>query len=123
MDNINMAEVMMQQVGGLGLFLYGMNVMGEGLQKSAGDKMKSIVEILTKNRFMAVFVGMVVTAIIQSSSATTVMVVGLVNAGIMNLTQSVGIIMGADTRSKIINTRKNMNDEMQKLHDESFFMT
>ncbi len=78
-----------------------MNVMGEGLQKSAGDRMKSIVEILTKNRFMAVIVGMVVTAIIQSSSATTVMVVGLVNAGIMNLTQSVGIIMGADIGTTI----------------------
>lgn len=101
MVNFDMAEVMMQLVGGLGLFLYGMNVMGEGLQKSAGDKMKSIVEILTKNRFMAVFVGMVVTAIIQSSSATTVMVVGLVNAGIMNLTQSVGIIMGADIGTTI----------------------
>lgn len=95
MVNFNMAEVMIQLIGGLGLFLYGMNVMGEGLQKSAGDRMKSIVEILTKNRIMAVFVGMIVTAIIQSSSATTVMVVGLVNAGIMNLTQSVGIIMGS----------------------------
>ncbi|MBI9013122.1 MAG: Na/Pi cotransporter family protein [Clostridiales bacterium] len=96
-----MAEVMIQLIGGLGLFLYGMNVMGEGLQKSAGDRMKSIVEILTKNRIMAVIVGMVVTAIIQSSSATTVMVVGLVNAGIMNLTQSVGIIMGADIGTTI----------------------
>ena len=101
MVNFNMAEVMIQLVGGLGLFLYGMNVMGEGLQKSAGDRMKSIVEILTKNRIMAVFVGMVVTAIIQSSSATTVMVVGLVNAGILNLTQSVGIIMGADIGTTI----------------------
>ncbi len=95
MADINMGQVLMQLVGGLGLFLYGMNVMGEGLQKSAGgDRMKSIVEMLTKNRIMAVFIGMIVTAIIQSSSATTVMVVGLVNAGIMNLTQSVGIIMG-----------------------------
>lgn len=101
MINFNLTEVMIQIIGGLGLFLYGMNVMGEGLQKSAGDKMKSIVEILTKNRFMAVIVGMVVTAIIQSSSATTVMVVGLVNAGIMNLTQSVGIIMGADIGTTI----------------------
>lgn len=101
MFNFNMTEVIIQLIGGLGLFLYGMNVMGEGLQKSAGDRMKSIVEILTKNRFMAVFVGMVVTAIIQSSSATTVMVVGLVNAGILNLTQSVGIIMGADIGTTI----------------------
>ncbi len=101
MADINMGQVLMQLVGGLGLFLYGMNVMGEGLQKSAGDRMKSIVEMLTKNRIMAVFIGMIVTAIIQSSSATTVMVVGLVNAGIMNLTQSVGIIMGADIGTTI----------------------
>lgn len=101
MENFNMTEIIIQLIGGLGLFLYGMNVMGEGLQKSAGDKMKSIVEMLTKNRIMAVFIGMVVTAIIQSSSATTVMVVGLVNAGIMNLTQSVGIIMGADIGTTI----------------------
>jgi len=97
----NMSEILIQIMAGLGLFLYGMNVMGEGLQKSAGDRMKSIVEILTKNRIMAVLVGAVVTAIIQSSSATTVMVVGLVNAGIMNLTQSVGIIMGADIGTTI----------------------
>lgn len=101
MIDFNMSEVLIQIMAGLGLFLYGMNVMGEGLQKSAGDKMRSIVEILTKNRIMAVFVGAVVTAIIQSSSATTVMVVGLVNAGIMNLTQSVGIIMGADIGTTI----------------------
>lgn len=101
MTSFNMSDILIQIMAGLGLFLYGMNVMGEGLQKSAGDKMKSIVEILTKNRIMAVFVGAVVTAIIQSSSATTVMVVGLVNAGIMNLTQSVGIIMGADIGTTI----------------------
>ena len=101
MVDFNMTEVLIQLIGGLGLFLYGMTVMGEGLQKSAGDRMKSIVEALTKNRFMAVFIGMIVTAIIQSSSATTVMVVGLVNAGIMNLTQSVGIIMGADIGTTI----------------------
>ncbi len=99
--DFNMSEILIQIMAGLGLFLYGMNVMGEGLQKSAGDRMKSIVEILTKNRIMAVLVGAVVTAIIQSSSATTVMVVGLVNAGIMNLTQSVGIIMGADIGTTI----------------------
>jgi phosphate:Na+ symporter len=101
MESFNMSEILIQIMAGLGLFLYGMNVMGEGLQKSAGDRMKSIVEILTKNRIMAVFVGAVVTAIIQSSSATTVMVVGLVNAGIMSLTQSVGIIMGADIGTTI----------------------
>ncbi|MCH4886359.1 Na/Pi cotransporter family protein [Acidaminobacter sp. JC074] len=101
MVDFNVTEIIVQLIGGLALFLYGMNVMGEGLQKSAGDKMKSIIESLTRNRIMAVLVGTVVTAIIQSSSATTVMVVGLVNAGIMNLTQSVGIIMGADIGTTI----------------------
>lgn len=101
MTEFNISEILVQIITGLALFLYGMNVMGDGLQKSAGDKMKSIIEALTRNRLMAVFIGMVVTAIIQSSSATTVMVVGLVNAGIMNLTQSVGIIMGADIGTTI----------------------
>jgi len=101
MAEFNISEILVQIITGLALFLYGMNVMGDGLQKSAGDKMKSIIEALTRNRIMAVFIGMVVTAIIQSSSATTVMVVGLVNAGIMNLTQSVGIIMGADIGTTI----------------------
>jgi phosphate:Na+ symporter len=83
-------------LGGLGLFLYGMTIMGDGLQKSAGDKMKRIIEVLTNNRIMAVVVGALVTMIIQSSSATTVMVVGFVNAGIMTLTQAAGVIMGAN---------------------------
>lgn len=83
-------------LGGLGLFLYGMNLMGEGLQKSAGDRLKKIVELLTSNIIIGVLVGTVVTAIIQSSSATTVMIVGFVNAGIMSLTQAIGVIMGAN---------------------------
>jgi len=83
-------------LGGLGLFLYGMNLMGEGLQKAAGEKLKKIIEMLTSNRFMGVLVGVFVTAVIQSSSATTVMVVGFVNAGIMKLTQAIGVIMGAN---------------------------
>lgn len=83
-------------MGGLGLFLYGMNLMGEGLQKSAGNKLKKIIEMLTSNVVMGVLVGTIVTGIIQSSSATTVMVVGFVNAGIMNLSQAIGIIMGAN---------------------------
>ncbi|NLC63396.1 MAG: Na/Pi cotransporter family protein, partial [Thermoanaerobacterales bacterium] len=83
-------------IGGLGLFIYGMRLMGEGLEKAAGDKLKSLLELLTRNRFLSVIVGLVVTAIIQSSSATTVMVVGLVNAGLMNLNQAIGIIMGAN---------------------------
>lgn len=81
---------------GLGLFLYGMNLMSEGLEKAAGNKLKSIVGALTTNRYMGVAVGAFVTAIVQSSSASTVMVVGFVNAGIMNLTQAIGVIMGAN---------------------------
>ncbi len=86
---------------GLGLFLYGMNLMSEGLEKAAGNKMKSIVGALTTNRFMGVAVGAFVTAVVQSSSASTVMVVGFVNAGIMNLTQAIGVIMGANIGTTI----------------------
>ena len=73
-------DIAINLIGGLGLFLYGMNLMGEGLQKSAGTKLKKIIELLTSNILMGVLVGTAVTAIIQSSSATTVMVVGFVNA-------------------------------------------
>lgn len=88
-------------LGGLGLFLFGMQMMGAGLQKAAGKKLERIIEVLTTNRFMGVFVGMLVTGVIQSSSATTVMVVGFVNAGIMKLTQAVGVIMGANIGTTI----------------------
>ncbi|MBR2953547.1 MAG: Na/Pi cotransporter family protein [Clostridia bacterium] len=81
---------------GIGLFLYGINAMGEGLEYAAGSKMKKILGALTKNRLLAVLMGTLVTALIQSSSATTVMVVGFVNAGLMNLAQAVGVIMGAN---------------------------
>lgn len=83
-------------LGGLGLFVYGMKLMGDGLQKAAGEKLKRLLEILTSNKFFAVLVGAGVTAIIQSSSATTVMTVGFVNAGLMNLFQAAGVIMGAN---------------------------
>ena len=89
-------EIAIGILGGLGLFLYGMNLMAEGLQKAAGDKLKKIVEKLTSNVVMGVIVGTVVTAIIQSSSAATVMIVGFVNAGIMTLGQAIGVIMGAN---------------------------
>lgn len=87
--------------GGLGLFLYGMTIMSTGLQKAAGNKLKSIISMLTSNRFMGVAVGSIVTMIVQSSSATTVMVVGFVNAGMMTLAQSVGVIMGANIGTTI----------------------
>ncbi len=83
-------------IGGLALFLYGMNIMGNGLSKMAGGKLESILERLTSKRIFAVLLGAGVTAIIQSSSATTVMVVGFVNSGIMHLSQAVGVIMGAN---------------------------
>lgn len=89
-------EIAISLIAGLGMFLYGMNVMGDGLQKAAGDKLKKIIEMLTTNRIMGVLVGAVATGIIQSSSATTVMTVGFVNAGIMTLKQAIGIIMGAN---------------------------
>lgn len=82
--------------GGLGLFLYGMGVLSDGLQKAAAERLRRLLEILTTNPLMGVLLGTVVTAIIQSSSATTVMVVGFVNAGLMNLRQAAGVIMGAN---------------------------
>ncbi len=88
-------------VGGLALFLYGMNVMGDGLTKVSGGKLEKILEKLTSNRIKAVLLGAGVTAVIQSSSATTVMVVGFVNSGIMKLSQTVGIIMGANIGTTI----------------------
>lgn len=89
-------QLMFGLVGGLGLFLFGMKVMSEGLQKVAGDKMRQILAALTSNRFIGTLVGLAVTAIIQSSSATTVMVVGFVNAGLMSLMQAIGVVLGAN---------------------------
>ena len=83
-------------IGGLGMFIYGMQIMAQGLENAAGNRMKSMLGALTRNKFFGVLLGAAVTAIIQSSSATTVMVVGFVNAGIMNLTQAMGVIMGAN---------------------------
>ena len=88
-------------VGGLGMFLYGMNTMADGMQKTAGSRMSQFLGMLTNNRFMAVCLGALITAIIQSSGATTVMVVGFVSAGILNLTQAVGVIMGANIGTTI----------------------
>ena len=88
-------------VGGLALFLYGMNTMGDGLVMLSGGKLEQVLERLTKKRIMALLLGALVTAVIQSSSTTTVMVVGFVNSGIMKLTQAVGIIMGANIGTTI----------------------
>lgn len=83
-------------IGGVGMFLYGMKIMSEGLQKVAGPKLANVLKILTANKFAAILVGALVTVIVHSSAATTVMVVGFVNAGIMQLTEAVGVIMGAN---------------------------
>lgn len=88
-------------LGGLALFLYGMQMMSTGLEAAAGNKMKSILEKLTSNRIKGVLVGAVITAVIQSSSATTVMVVGFVNSGLMTLNQAVWVIMGANIGTTI----------------------
>ena len=82
--------------GGLGLFLFGMQLMGEALEKAAGTRLKKLLGMVTGNRFLAMLAGITITAVVQSSSATTVMVVGFVNAGLMSLTQAVGVIMGAN---------------------------
>ena len=96
MKILDLLEVIFVFAGGLGMFLFGMNMMGDGLQKTAGSRLKRLLGYLTNNKLMAVIVGALVTAIIQSSSATTVMMVGFVNAGIMQLGQTVGVIMGAN---------------------------
>jgi len=83
-------------LGGLGLFLFGMKIMGEGLEKAAGNRLKKLLEVVTHNRVLAMLAGLIITAVIQSSSATTVMVVGFVNAELLSLTQAVGVIMGAN---------------------------
>ncbi|EEG74241.1 Na/Pi cotransporter family protein [[Clostridium] hylemonae] len=98
MDYVN---IIIPFVGGLGMFIYGMQIMAQGLENAAGNKMKSLLEVLTKNKLMGVLLGAAITAVIQSSSATTVMVVGFVNAGIMNLSQAMGVIMGANVGTTV----------------------
>nr|WP_297940308.1 Na/Pi cotransporter family protein [uncultured Lachnoclostridium sp.] len=108
--------------GGLGMFLYGMNVMGDGLQKAAGNKMHNFLGKITSNRFLGVLVGTLITAIIQSSSATTVMVVGFVNAGLLNLSQAAGVIMGANIGTTITSWIVSMNEwEWATILKPSFF--
>ncbi len=89
-------EIVLSLAGGLGLFLFGMKLMSEGIEKAAGAKLRGILEFFTKNRFTGMLVGIVFTAVVQSSSACTVMVVSFVNSGIMSLSQAVGVIMGAN---------------------------
>ena len=87
--------------GGLGLFLYGMQMMGDGLSTAAGDKLKGLLEKLTTHPFMGILVGTLVTCVIQSSSATTAMAVGFVNAGLMTLPQAFNVMLGANIGTTI----------------------
>src|SRR5699024_9157999 len=96
-----MTGIVLGLMGGLALFLYGMQMMSSGLEAAAGNRMKGILERLTSNRILGVAVGAVITAVIQSSSATTVMVVGFVNSGMMSLKQAVWVIMGANIGTTI----------------------
>jgi len=106
-------------LGGLALFLYGMDVMGKALEKQAGSKLHSILEKLTSSPLKGFFLGMVVTAVIQSSSATTVMVVGFVNSGFMTLRQAIGVIMGANVGTTITAWILSLSG----IQGDSFFMT
>ena len=94
--NTEILKIVLQLLGGLALFIYGMNFMSDGLQKAAGDKMKSILSLLTRNVFIGVLAGAAATAVLQSSGAVTVMVIGFVSAKLMNLKQAISIIMGAN---------------------------
>lgn len=110
-------------IGGLGMFLYGMHVMAEGTQKSVGSKMKDFLGMLTSNRLKAVLVGTLITSIIQSSGATTVMVVGFVSAGLMTLSQAVGVIMGANIGTTVtawIVSLSQIGDSMKFLNPEFY---
>ena len=92
----NVMNILTPFLGGLGLFIYAMQVLAKGLEDAAGNKLKKLLQVLIKNKFMGVLLGFGVTAIIQSSTTTTVMVVGFVNSGVMNLSQAIGVVMGAN---------------------------
>ena len=118
--SISTLGTLFQFIGGLGMFLYGMESMADGLQKFAGNRLQRVLEILTSNRLLGVLVGAGVTAIIQSSSATTVMVVGFVNAGIINLLQATGIIMGANIGTTVTSWIVSMSEWGEVLKPEFF---
>ena len=86
----------LQILGALGIFIYGMKLMSEGIQNAAGDKLRNILKGMTKNKYLGIFTGFWITALVQSSSRTTVMVVSFVNAGLLTLVESMGVIMGAN---------------------------
>lgn len=121
--SINEIESLFTFVGGLGMFLYGMSIMGDGMQKSAGGRMNKFLGMVTNNRLLAVALGALITAILHSSGATTVMVVGFVNAGILNLTQAVGVIMGANIGTTITAWMVSLNQlgDAMKVLQPAFF--
>ena len=92
----NVQDMIFQFIGGLGIFLFGIKYMGDGLQQAAGDRLRDILDRFTTNPLMGVLAGMLVTVLIQSSSGTTALTVGLVSAGFMTLRQAIGVIMGAN---------------------------
>ena len=96
-----MKMIIFQSLGGLGLFLFGMKIMSEGLQKVAGNKMRQILSLVSNNRLVGCGVGAIVTSIVQSSSATTVMLVSFVDAGLMNFVQAIGVILGANVGTTV----------------------
>lgn len=98
---LNFHSMLIATLGGLAVFVFGMKLMSDGLHKAAGDRMRSVLHFFSSNRFVAIFAGAMVTAVIQSSSASTVMVIGFVNAGLLNLVQSIGIIFGANIGTTI----------------------
>ena len=98
---MNVIKPVLELVGGLGFLLYGMKLMSDGIQKSAGEKLQRALSVLTGNRFVSLLTGLFVTMVVQSSGATTVMVVTFVNAGLMTLAQSVGVIFGANIGTTI----------------------
>ena len=98
---MNVIQPVLELIGSLGLLLYGMKLMSDGIQKSSGEKLQRALSVLTGNRFASLLTGLVVTMIIQSSGATTVMVVTFVNSGLMTLAQSVGVIFGANIGTTI----------------------
>lgn len=101
-------QILFGLLGGLAVFIFGMNMMSECLQKAAGEKMKSILALLTKNPVMGVLAGALTTAVLQSSSATTVMAIGFVSAGLMSLPQSISIILGANIGTTMTADRKSV---------------
>jgi len=117
--NIEAIGVLFQFVGGLGMFLYGMNQMADGLQKSAGHRMQKLLGVLTSNRLMGVLLGAGITAIIQSSAATSIMCLGFVNAGIMVLRQAIPVIMGANIGSTVTGQILRLGD----ISDQNLFLT